>query len=66
MAAKKKNTQKCLDGNDDWSKYNSIMNELDAIDNHITEDIYIKSMCDWYERSEKSTFFLEFAKSTIS
>ena len=50
---------KRLDEGDNLSKYNSIKNELDAIYQHITEVIGVRSKCNWYEHSEKSTkFFL--------
>ena len=55
--------EKCLDYDDNLSKYNAIKNELDAIYNHITEGIRIRSKCDWYEHSEKSSkFFLNLEK----
>ena len=45
------------------SKYNAIKNELHGIYNHITEGIRIRSKCDWYEHSKKSTkFFLNLEK----
>ena len=48
---------------DNLSKYNVIKNELDAIYDHTTEGIRIKSKCHWYEHSEKSTkFFLNLEK----
>ena len=47
--------EKCLDKDDNLSKYNAIKNELDAIYDHITEGIRIRSKCEWYEHSEKST-----------
>ena len=44
-------------------KYNAIKYELDAIYDHITEGICIRSKCDWYEHSKKSTkFFLDLEK----
>ena len=55
--------EKCLDEDDNLSKYNAIKNELDAIYDHITETIRIRSKCKWYEHSEKSTkFFLNLEK----
>ena len=45
--------EKNLDGDDHLSKYNNIKNELDAIYNHITEGICIRSKCNWYEHNEK-------------
>ena len=55
--------EKCLDEKDNLSQYNAIKNELDAIYDHIIEGIHIKSICNWYEHSEKSTkFFLNFEK----
>ena len=55
--------EKCLDKDDNLSKYNAIKNELDAIYDHITEGIRIRSKCEWYEHSEKSTkFFLNLEK----
>ena len=55
--------EKCLDYDDNLSKYNAIKNELYAIYNHITEGIRIRSKCDWYEHSEKSSkFFLNLEK----
>ena len=52
-----------LDEDDNLSKYNATKNELDAIHDHITEGIRIKSKFDWYEHSEKSTkFFLNLEK----
>ena len=45
------------------SKYDSVKNELDEIYDHIAEGIRIRSKCDWYEQSEKSTkFFLNLEK----
>ena len=46
--------EKNLDEDDNLSKYNNIKNELDAIHDHITEGIRIRSKCNWYEHSEKS------------
>ena len=43
-----------LDDANNLGKYNSIKNELDAIYDHIAEDIRIRSKCDWYEHGEKS------------
>ena len=55
--------KRCLDEDDNQSKYNAIKNELDAIYDHITEGIRIRSKCDWYEHSEKSTkLFLNLEK----
>ena len=55
--------EKCLDEDDNLSKYNAIKNELDAIYDHVTEGIRINSKCEWYEHSEKSTkFFLNLEK----
>ena len=54
--------EKCLDDDDNFSKYNAIKNELDVIYDHVTEGICIRSKCDWYEHSEKLTkffFYLE-------
>ena len=52
-----------MDDNDNQSKYSAIKNELGTIYDHITEGIRIKSKCDWYEHSEKSTkFFLNLEK----
>ena len=45
--------EKSLDEDDKLSKCNAIKNELDAIYDHITEGIRIRSKCDWYEHSEK-------------
>ena len=51
--------EKCQDKDDNLSKYNTIKNELNAIYDHITEGIRIRSRWEWYEHSEKSTkFFL--------
>ena len=55
--------EKSLDEDDNLSKYNAIKNELDAIYDHITEGICVRSKCDWYEHSEKSTkLFLNLEK----
>ena len=55
--------EKCLDKDDNLSKYNAIKNELDAIYDHITEDNRIRSKWNWYEHYEKSTkFFLNLEK----
>ena len=55
--------EKCLDEDDDLSKYNGIKNELAAVYDNITEGIRIRSKCDWYEHSEKSAkFFLNLEK----
>ena len=52
-----------LDDNDNQSKYSAIKIELGTIYDHITEGIRIKSKCDWYEHSKKSTkFFLNLQK----
>ena len=48
---------KCLDKDDNLSKYSAIKSELDAIYDHITEGIRIWSKCKWYEHSEKSSKF---------
>ena len=47
--------EKCLDNDDNLSKYNAIKNKLDAIYDQITEGIRVRSKCEWYEHSEKST-----------
>ena len=63
MEIQQKILEKCLDYDDNLSKYNAIKNELDAIYNHITEGIRIRSKCDWYKHSEKSSkFFLNLEK----
>ena len=42
-------------------------NELDTTYDHITDDIRIRSKCDWYEHSEKSTkFFLNLEKQRLA
>ena len=46
-----------LDDANNLVKYNSIINELDPIYDHIAEGIRIRSKCDWYEHGEKSTIF---------
>ena len=51
------NNWKDLDEDDNLSKYNNITNELDAIYDHITEGIRIRSKCNWYEHTKKSTIF---------
>ena len=38
-------------------KYNSIKNVLNAIHDHIAEGIRIRSKCNWYEHTKKSTIF---------
>ena len=38
--------EKCLDEDDNPTKYNEIRNELDAIYDHILEDIHIRSKCE--------------------
>ena len=44
-------------------QYNSIKNELEAIYDHVSEGIRIRSKCDWYEYDKKSTkFFLNLEK----
>ena len=45
----------CIDDANTLGKYNFIKNELEAIYDHIAEGIGIRSKCDWYEHSEKST-----------
>ena len=47
-----------MNEDDNLIKYNAIKNELDAIYDHITEGIGIRSKREWYEHSEKSTKFL--------
>ena len=48
---------------DNWSKYDSVKNELDGIYDHIAKGIRIRSKCDWYEHGKKSTtFFLDLEK----
>ena len=55
--------EKCLDKDDSLSKYNAIKNELDAVYDHSTEGIRIRSKCEWYEYSEKSAkLFLNLEK----
>ena len=55
--------KKCLDQEDSLSKYNAVKNELDAIYDHITEGIRIRSKCKWYKSNKKSTkFFLNLEK----
>ena len=56
--------EKNLDEDDNLSKYNNIKNELDAIYDHITEAIRIRSKSNWYEHSKKSAefFFLNLEK----
>ena len=55
--------EKCLVKDDNLSKYDAIKNEVDAIYDQIAESIRIRSKCEWYERSEKSTkFFLNLEK----
>ena len=55
--------EKNLDEDDNLSTYKNIKNELDAIWNHIAEDIRIRSKCNWYEHSEKSIkFFMDLEK----
>ena len=55
--------EKSLEEDDNLNKYNAIMDDLDAIYDHITEDICIRSKCDCYEHSEKSIkFFLNSEK----
>ena len=49
--------EKCLDEDDNLSKYNAIKNELEVIYDHITKGIHIRSKCEWYEHSKKSTKF---------
>ena len=51
--------EKNLDEDDNLSKYSNIKSELDAIYDHITEGIHIRSKCNWYIHSEKSSFFLD-------
>ena len=46
-----------LDKDGNLSKYNNIKNELDGIYDHITEGIHLRSKCNWYEHSKKSTIF---------
>ena len=48
-----KTLEKCLDKYDNLSKYNGVKNQLDAIYDHITERIPIRSKFKWYEHSEK-------------
>ena len=58
LKTKLENQLKKLEGKldeDNLSKYNSVKNELDKIYDHIAEGIRIRSKCDWYEQSEKST-----------
>ena len=52
-----------LDDANNFGKYNSIKNELDAIYDHIAERIRIRTKCDWYEYGEKQ-FFFKFRKTT--
>ena len=62
-----KTLKKSLDEYDKLSSYNRIKNELDAIYDHITEGIRIRSKCDWYKHSEKLTKILfVFRKTTRS
>ena len=48
-----KTLEKCLDKYDNLSKYNAVKNQLDAIYDHMTEGIPIRSKFKWYEHSEK-------------
>ena len=48
-----KTLEKCLDKYDNLSKYNAVKNQLDAIYDHITEGIPIRSKFKWYEHNEK-------------
>ena len=54
-----KNLEISLDDANNLGKYDSIKNELDAIYDYIAEGIRIRSKCNWYEHSEKSTIFLK-------
>ena len=56
--------EKNLDEDDNLSKYSNIKSELDAIYDHITEGIHIRSKCNWYIHSEKSFFFFGFRTTT--
>ena len=51
-----KELEKDLD-EDNLSKSNSVKNELDVIYDHITEDMRIRSKCNWYEHGENSKHF---------
>ena len=55
--------EKNLYEDDNLSKYNNIKNQLDVIYDHITEGMLIRSKCNGYEHSKKSTkFFLNLEK----
>ena len=63
----KKILEKCLDKDDNLSKYNAIKNELDPIYDHITEVIRIRSKCEWYENKKKiNKILFEFRKTKRS
>ena len=47
--------EKSLDEDKNLSKYDAIKNELDAIDDQVTESIRIRSKCNWHEHSKNST-----------
>ena len=55
--------EKNLDEDDNLSKYNNIKNELDAIYDHITEGIRIRSKSNWYAQQKiNKIFFLNLEK----
>ena len=51
---------KCLDEDDNLSKYHAIKNELDAFYDHIAEGIRIRSKCDWYDitKNQQNYFWI--------
>ena len=52
---KLKELQVNLNTEDNVQSYNTYKKELDSIYDHIAEGIRIRSKCDWYQHSEKST-----------
>ena len=63
LEQKLKNLENNLTSEENSKLYNHYKNKLEAIYNHIADGTRIRSKCEWYERSEKSTkFFLNLEK----
>ena len=63
LEQKLKNLKKNVTSEKNRKLYNHYKNKLDAIYDHIVDDIRIRSKCEWYKHGEKSPkFFLNLEK----
>ena len=52
-----------MESSENLGKYESLKNDLELINNHIAEEVKLRSKSYWYEQGEKSTkFFLNLEK----